>query len=81
MVDSEKRERNITTLITAKTLAKMLSTSVRSIWRYRSSGRLPETVKIAGAIRWRRSDIEKWIEWGCCSASEFRARKEVADNG
>lgn len=64
-------------LLTAKALAKMLSTSVRSIWRYRSSGRLPETVKIAGAIRWRQSDIEKWISMGCPDCKEFETRKEA----
>lgn len=64
-------------LISAKTLANTLSTSVRTVWRLRSSGRLPKPVKIAGSIRWRSSDIEQWIEWGCCSEAEFRARKEV----
>lgn len=66
-----------TQLLTAKALAKILSTSVRSIWRYRSSGRLPKTVKISGAIRWRQSDIEKWIALGCPSKSEFEARREA----
>jgi len=66
-----------TQLLTAKSLAKMLSTSVRSIWRYRSAGRLPVTLKIAGAIRWRRSDIEQWIALGCCSQKEFIARMKV----
>ena len=64
-------------LITAKELATMLSTSVRSVWRYRSSGRLPKAVQIAGAIRWRRSDIEKWISMSCPSREEFEARKEA----
>ena len=64
-------------LITAKELATMLSTSVRSIWRYRSSGRLPKTVQIAGAIRWRLSDIEKWILMDCPSRKEFEAMKEI----
>lgn len=62
-------------LITAKELAAMLSTSVRSVWRYRSAGRLPETVNIAGSIRWRRKDIVQWIEMGCPDRQEFEARK------
>jgi len=64
-----------TQLVAAKALAKILSTSVRSIWRYRSSGRLPETVKIAGAIRWRQQDIDKWITMGCPDRKTFEARK------
>lgn len=62
-----------TQLLTAKTLAKILSTSVRSIWRYRSSGRLPKTVKIAGAIRWRQQDIDQWISMGCPDRQTFEA--------
>lgn len=64
-------------LLTAKTLAEILSTSVRSIWRYRSSGLLPEPVTIAGAIRWRRSDIEKWIAMGCPNQQESKERKDT----
>lgn len=64
-------------LISARELAKLLSTSVRSIWRYRSSGRLPETVKIAGAIRWRRSDIEQWVSMGCLDRRTFESLREA----
>ncbi len=66
-----------TQLLTARELAKMLSISVRSTWRYRSSGRLPKTVKIAGAIRWRQQDIEQWISMGCPCKSEFETRMEA----
>jgi len=62
-----------TQLLTAKALATMLSTSVRSIWRYRSSGRLPKTVQIAGAIRWKQSDIDRWIAMGCPPQKDFEA--------
>ena len=60
-------------LLSAKALATMLSTSVRSVWRYRSSGRLPKTVQIAGAIRWRKTDIEHWIAIGCPDRVTFEA--------
>ncbi|NIP22273.1 MAG: helix-turn-helix domain-containing protein [Phycisphaerae bacterium] len=61
-------------LVSAKQLAKMLSTSVRSVWRYRASGHLPKTVKISGAIRWKMSDIELFLECDCDMA-KFQARK------
>ena len=64
-----------TQLLTAKAMAKMLSTSVRSIWRYRSAGRLPETVKIGGAIRWKQQDIEQWISMGCPDRRTFEAMR------
>lgn len=62
-------------LLSAKELAKRLSISVRSVWRYRSSGRLPKPVQIAGAIRWRLSDIEQWIQWGCPDRKTFEAMR------
>jgi predicted DNA-binding transcriptional regulator AlpA len=63
-------------LVSAKQLAKMLSTSVRSVWRYRASGHLPKTVKISGAIRWKMSDIELFLECDCDMA-KYKARKKA----
>jgi predicted DNA-binding transcriptional regulator AlpA len=64
-------------LVSAKQLAKMLSTSVRSVWRYRASGHLPKTVKISGAIRWKMSDIELFTEKCNCDMDKFRAMQQA----
>jgi predicted DNA-binding transcriptional regulator AlpA len=45
-------------LITVKDVAAMLSISRTSVWRYVNKGRLPEPIRIEGAVRWRRADIE-----------------------
>jgi excisionase family DNA binding protein len=52
-------------LITASKLAALLGISTRTLWRLRSAGRLPEPVRLGGAVRWRREDIQKWIADGC----------------
>jgi excisionase family DNA binding protein len=52
-------------LLSAKTLAKRLEVSVRTLWRLRSSGKLPEPVRIGGVIRWRTADIDAWVAAGC----------------
>jgi predicted DNA-binding transcriptional regulator AlpA len=52
-------------LITASKLAALLEVSTRTLWRLRSAGRLPEPVRLGGAVRWRRDDILKWITDGC----------------
>jgi predicted DNA-binding transcriptional regulator AlpA len=50
-------------LLTAKAVAKMLSLSPRTVWRYRSSvAKFPRPIKIGSAVRWHLSDIEKYIE-------------------
>ena len=68
-------EQNESQLINVRTVAKMLATSVRSVWRYRSAGRLPKSVNVGSSIRWRMSDIQLWIEWNLPSQQEFELRK------
>jgi predicted DNA-binding transcriptional regulator AlpA len=64
-------------LLTAQAVSEMLSLSKRQIFRMKSAGLICPCVKVGrGAIRWRQSDIEKWIQWGCCSRKEFEARME-----
>jgi predicted DNA-binding transcriptional regulator AlpA len=66
-------------LVDFKAVAKMLSLSPRTVWRYRSAGRLPKPVTISGSVRWRLADIDRWIEWGCPSQREFEARKSDSE--
>lgn len=62
-------------LVSAKELADILSTSVRSIWRYRAAGKLPGTVPVGSSIRWRVSDIALWISSDCCDRKAFEVLK------
>ena len=65
-------------LLTAQAVGAKLSLSKRAVFRMRSAGLICAPLKCGqGAIRWRESDIEKWISMGCCSKSEFEARKEA----
>ncbi len=67
-------------LLTAQTVAEKLSLSKRAVFRMKSAGLICSPVKVgAGAIRWRQSDIEKWIALGCPSKSEFETRRELED--
>jgi predicted DNA-binding transcriptional regulator AlpA len=52
-------------LLSARMLAKRLAVSVRTLWRLRSSGKLPEPVRLGGAVRWRAADIDAWVAAGC----------------
>jgi predicted DNA-binding transcriptional regulator AlpA len=52
-------------LITAADVAAMLKVSVRTLWRLRSAGQIPEPVRLGGAVRWRLDEIKKWIAGGC----------------
>jgi excisionase family DNA binding protein len=52
-------------LITPRELAHLLSVSVRTLWRLRSTGRLPAEIRLGGSVRWHRADALAWIAAGC----------------
>lgn len=62
-------------LVSAKELANILSTSVRSVWRYRAAGKLPKSVVVGSCVRWRESDVAQWIELDCPDRETFEVRK------
>ncbi|MBX9655581.1 helix-turn-helix domain-containing protein [bacterium] len=67
-VTSEERQPSV--LMTVHDLGQTLKVSIRSIWRFRRSGLLPEPIRIGGAIRWRSEDVARWIEQGCPAVNQ-----------
>ena len=67
-------------LITVKELARILATSVRSVWRYKSAGRLPKSVIVGSSVRWRMTDIQLWIKLDLPSQKEFEQLKNRRDD-
>lgn len=68
---AEARLSHLRELLTAAESADMAGVGKRSWWRYVSSGRAPQPVRLCGAVRWRRSELTEWIAAGCP-----RCRKE-----
>lgn len=61
-------------MVDAKEVAQLINVSIATLWRMRSSGKLPPTVTLsAGCVRWRRADIERWVALGCPSQRDFLA--------
>jgi len=52
-------------LFTVEQVAAKLSLSSRSIYRLSDLGHMPRPIKIGGSVRWRRDEIEDWIESDC----------------
>lgn len=65
-------------VVPAKGLAKMLSLSKRQVFRLNNSGKTPAPVRIGGSVRWRQSDVERWIQWGCPDKQTFESFKMAA---
>ena len=72
MVNSTKAEK----LLRAVDVGQILNCSKRSVHRYCSAGKIPAPVRINGAVRWKLSDIELFLQWNCPDRREFEARKE-----
>ena len=61
-------------LLTAQDVAERLSLSKRAVFRMKAAGLICASLTVGrGAVRWRQSDIEKWISMGCCSREEYEA--------
>ena len=52
-------------LIRADEFARLLKVSLRTLWRKRSAGEIPEPVRFGGCVRWRLEEVRKWIADGC----------------
>lgn len=63
----------MTLLLTKEDVAEIGNWSVRTVIRMRDNGTLPPPLKVGRLIRWRKSDIEKWIEGGC--VPQYKTRR------
>jgi len=49
-------------LLNQRELAELLGVNVRTLQRMRHAGELPPTVPVGRRLRWRRGDVETWLE-------------------
>lgn len=52
-------------MLTAEEIARLVNCSPRTVHRLADDGVIPQPVRIGGMLRWRRPDIECWIERAC----------------
>jgi prophage regulatory protein len=65
MADSRRAVVPEASLLTVQQVASITQLSARAIWRLRSKGWIPSPIRVGGAVRWRRSEIEEWIADDC----------------
>ena len=61
-------------LLTVREVAARLGVSTRQIWKLTGSGQIPASLRLAGSVRWRASDIAAFIGVGC-DMRAFRAER------
>jgi excisionase family DNA binding protein len=49
-------------LLTVKELAEYLDVEVKTLYNWSSAGTGPRSIKAGGRLRYRPSDVEKWLE-------------------
>ena len=62
-------------LIDARAAWTLCGLSKSSWYKNLSCGRIPRPVKIGGALRWRRRELEEWIAAGCPARSVWEVGK------
>jgi excisionase family DNA binding protein len=49
-------------LLTEADLAKLLKVTVRTVRRWRAEGSGPRALKIGRGVRYRRADVDAWLQ-------------------
>ncbi len=62
-------------LLTAEQAWILCNLSKSAWYKARARGRIPDPVKIGGALRWRREELERWIESGCPTKEAWEKMK------
>jgi len=65
------------TLLNVKEVSEMLGISERTIYRLSDAGDMPQPVKLGAAVRWRKHELESWIENGCPKGKSRRRSKKL----
>ena len=52
-------------LLKLREVARMTGLGKSTIRKHEAMGLFPKHVKINGALRWRRREVEDWIDAGC----------------
>ena len=60
-------------LLSAADAAALCSMSVRTWQRLKSEGRVPRPVRLGRSNRWRRDELERWVDAGCPVRREWDA--------
>lgn len=62
------------TLLKAGGVSRLLACDERTVWRWASAGVIPPPIRIGGATRWRRADLDAFLEGKAEAAAREAAR-------
>ncbi len=73
--NTDDTELSPTFTVGAAGAARMFSVSVRTWWRWNSSGKCPRPSRIGRCVLWRIEDLRRWASMGLPDRAEFEARR------
>lgn len=74
IAEAESRLDGGAELIDVRAMSRLLSCSTRHVCRLADGGRMPRPLKLGALLRWRRAEVEAWIEAGCPATRKAGAR-------
>jgi excisionase family DNA binding protein len=58
-------------LLSVADVCEVLDVSRTTLYRLKSSGKLPRCIKLGRSVKYRRDEIEAWIAAGCPPRSKW----------
>jgi excisionase family DNA binding protein len=62
-------------LLDVASVAELCGCSSRTVRRLSDAGKMPRPVKLGSLVRWRRSELQAWIDAGCPSGDRSPSRQ------
>lgn len=66
-VSTKSTHEAVAELLDVATVAKFCGCSARTVRRLSDAGRMPPPIRLGSLVRWRRAELEAWIDAGCPS--------------
>lgn len=58
-------EQSFEPLLDVRAVASWLNVSERQVYRQVDLGKLPKPLRIGHSVRWRRSELSRWLDANC----------------
>ncbi len=65
-----------TALLTAEDAASMLGVSRAHFYAMHNGGRIPQPIHLGKSVRWRRAELDAWVNAGCPSRVKWDQIKQ-----
>jgi excisionase family DNA binding protein len=64
-METQRPPANTPALLDVQGVAALLQCAPRTVYRLSDAGRLPKPVKLGALVRWRRDELQQWLDAGC----------------